>query len=113
MKKLLIITCILYFAVGSNVFANEPTYSETFLNSLHKNIDRTAAPVVNKERELNAKQREVQNVPQQQITARRRQLEAQQNAQQELINKKKQQIQAEKDLLNQQKNNIKNLFYVE
>lgn len=113
MKKFLIMTCILSFAVGTGAFAEEPTYTETFLNSVHKNIDRTAAPLVDKERELNARQKETQNIPQQQIAARRRQLEAQQNAQQELINKKKQQIQAEKDLLNQQKNNIKNLFYVE
>lgn len=113
MKKLLITMCFLSLVIGAQIFAEEPTYTETFINTLHKNIDRTAEPVLNQERELNARQKSIQDMRQQQLMEKRQQLNAKQDAQLELINRKKQQIQAEKDILNQQKNGIKNLFSVE
>lgn len=115
MKKfgtLLIAACVVSFIASAKTFAEE-TYSETLLNSLHQNINKTAAPIVNKERELNAKQKAAQDLQQQQITARRNQIQAQQDAQQALINKKKQQVQSQKDLLEQQKNGLKNIFSVQ
>lgn len=113
MKKILTALCIITLVAGSQAFAEETTYTETLLNSLHQNINKKAEPLVNKEKEINAKQKALQDMQQQQIIDRKKQLDTQKNMPQQLINNKKQQIQTQKDLLNQQKNGIKNLFSVE
>lgn len=101
MKKVLI-AAILSLMVTSSVIAAD-TYTESLLNSVQKKIDTTAAPVVNREKQIRAQQQAFN--PQN----RAQDAQAQQQA---LINKKKQQIQNQKDLFNNEKNEIKNIFLV-
>lgn len=112
MKKNLIVTLTLSFALGAQVFAAD-TYTEGLLNSFQQKVNQTAAPVVNTEKQLKEKQRALQELPQNQVYAKRQQIDAQQQAQLELINKKRQQVQTQKDLFNQQKNELKNIFSVQ
>lgn len=79
------------------------TFSGALLNSVQRKIDNTAAPVVNKEREIKAKQEALDP---------RNKIQSTKDQQQALVDKKKQQIQAQKDLLNNQKNELKNIFTV-
>lgn len=96
MRKILLTTCVLSLALGAKAFAAD-TYTGALVNSLNKKINQAAAPVINKEKEINA----LQNAPQQKM-----------NTQQDLIYKKQQQIQKQKDLLKNEKNDLKNLFQV-
>lgn len=100
MKKILLTTCILSLAFGVKTFAAD-TYTGALVDSLNQKINKAAAPVVNKEKEIQAQQRALQNMPQQKV-----------NTQQDLIYKKQQQIQKQKDLLQNEKNELKNLFQV-
>lgn len=101
MKKLLVSAFVLSLAVCAPAFADE-TYTGHYVNLLNNKINQAAAPLVNKENELNQKQ----------LQAKQKQ-QAQLDAQQQAINNKKQQIQNQKDLFNQEKNNIKSLFSVQ
>lgn len=105
MKKILLATCVLTLALGTKTFAAD-TYTGALVDSLNQKINKAASPVVNKEKELQDKQRAIQNLQNQPIGIK-------QPAQLELINKKQQQIQTQKDLYNQQKKELKNLFSVE
>lgn len=96
MKKFLLASCILSLAIGVKAFAAD-TYTGALVDSLNQKINKAAAPVINKEREINA----LKNAPQQKM-----------NTQQDLIYKKQQQIQKQKELLQNEKNDLKNLFQV-
>lgn len=109
MKKILLATCVLSLIIGAKTFAAD-TYTGGLVESLNQKIDKVAAPVVNKEKELQEKQKAAQALQLKQVADKKQQLEARQKAQQELVNKKKQQIQTQKDLLKQQKNELKSLF---
>ncbi len=111
MKKFLLATCVLSLAIGAKAFAAD-TYTGGLIESLNKKIDKVAAPVVNKEKQVQAKQKEAQALKQKQIDAKKKELEARQKAQQELVKKKKQQVQAQKDLFKQEKEDIKNIFKI-
>lgn len=115
MKKILIASSICLLAATSAMAAD--TYTGTLLESFQKKVDSKAAPIVNKEKELQAKQKAVLELKQkqeaerqQQLAARQALLEEQKKQQEELINKKKQQIQAQKDALKQQKEDWKSIF---
>lgn len=109
MKKILSVACILSLLIGSRVFAAE-TYTGGLVDSLNQKINKVASPVVNKEKEVKAKQKAIQELKQKQLEEQKKQAEARQKAQKELIEKKKQQIQDQKTLFNQQKEEIKNIF---
>lgn len=109
MKKVLLTACVLSLVLGAKTFAAD-TYTGGLIDSLNQKINKATAPVVNKEKELQEKQKAAQELKQKQIDAQKKQLEAKQKAQQELVNKKKQQVQAQKELFQQQKKEIKSLF---
>lgn len=96
MKKILLVTCVLSLALGTKAFAAD-TYTGALVDSLNKKINQAAAPAINKEKEIKA----LQSMPQQKV-----------NTQQDIIYKKQQQIQKQKDLLQNEKNDLKNLFQV-
>jgi hypothetical protein len=98
MKKILLTTCVLSLALGAKAFAAD-TYTGALVDSLNQKINKVASPVMNKEKEIQAQQKSLQNLPQQKM-----------NTQQDLVNKKKQEIQKQKNLLNQEKSDLKNLF---
>lgn len=100
MKKILLATFILSLMLGAKAVAAD-TYTGALVDSLNQKINKAAAPVVNKEKEIQAQQKALQNLPQQKATT-----------QQDLIYKKQQQIQKQKDLLKQEKNDLKNLFQI-
>lgn len=100
MKKILVATCVLSLAIGAKAFAAD-TYTGALVDSLNQKINKAAAPAINKEKEIQAQQKALQNMPQQKVTT-----------QQDLIYKKQQQIQKQKNLLQQEKNDLKNLFKV-
>lgn len=112
MKKILLATCVLSLALGTKAFAAD-TYTGGLVDSLNQKINKVAAPVVNKEKEVQAKQKAIQDLKQKQIDEQKKQIEAKQKAQQELIDKKKQLINNQKELFQQQKKELKNLFSVE
>lgn len=101
MKKILA-AAILTLMISSSAIAAD-TFSGALLNSVQKKIDNTAAPVVNKEKEIKAKQEALDP---------RNKIQSTKDQQQALVDKKKQQIQAQKDLLNNQKNELKNIFTI-
>lgn len=101
MKKLLL-TAIISLMVTSTAMAAE-TYTEGLLNSFQKKVNDKAAPVVNTEKQIRAQQQALN--PQNNI----QNVQAQQ---QDLINKKRQQIQAQKDALKQQQQGIKDIFTI-
>lgn len=101
MKKILSAT-IIALMVTSAAFA-EGTYSEGLLNSFNKKVNDAAAPVVNKEKQIKAQQTALN--PQNKVSDVQKQ-------QQDLINKKKQQVQAQKNLLDNEKNELKGLFTI-
>lgn len=101
MKKVLVAT-VISLMVASSAFAAD-TYTGALLNSFQKKINDTAAPVVNKEQQIRAQQQALS--PQNKVSD----VQAQQQA---LINKKKQQIDAQKNLLNNEKNELKSIFSV-
>lgn len=101
MKRFLIAASI-FLLVSSSALAAD-TYTGALLESVQKKIDSTAAPIVNKEKQL--------KVQQQALNPQNKVLDAQRQ-QQELINKKKQQIQAQKDLLNNEKDELKSIFSI-
>ena len=109
MKKILLTTCILSLMLGTKALAAD-TYTGSFVESLSNKINAVAAPVVDKEKQLQEKQLETQNLKQQQLEAQKQQLEAKQKAQQELIEKKKQQIETQKGLFQQLKQQFLGLF---
>ena len=88
--------------IASSAMAAD-TYTGTLLNSFQKKVNDAAAPVVNKEQQIRAQQQALS--PQNKVND----VQAQQQA---LINKKKQQVQAQKDLLNNEKNELKGIFSV-
>lgn len=112
MKKRLFITLLSATSIISPAFSAD-TYTGALLNSFQQKIDKTAAPVVNKEKQIRDQQAAAQAISQQKAYDRQQQLEAQQKAQQELINKKKQQLQNQKNLLNNEKNELKSIFSVQ
>lgn len=101
MKKVLLAT-VISLMVASSAFAAD-TYTGALLNSVQKKIDAKAAPIVNKEQQIRAQQQALS--PQNKVND----VQAQQQA---LINKKKQQIDAQKNLLNNEKNELKSIFSV-
>lgn len=109
MKKVLLATCVLSLTLGAKAFATD-TYTGGLVDSLNQKINKVTAPVVNEEKKMQEQQKAAQDLKQKQLDAQKQQIEARQKAQQELIDKKKQQVQNQKDLLNQQKNELKNLF---
>lgn len=110
MKKLLTLA-ILSSMLMSAAMATE-TVTGDFLNSVYKKIDAKAAPVVNKEKQMREQQQAALELRQKQEAEKRAQLEAKQKAQQELVDKKKKQIQSTKDSFKQQKQELKDLFQV-
>lgn len=112
MKKNLMFSLILSAAIISPAFSVD-TYTGSLLESMQKKIDSTAAPVVNKEKQIRDQQAATQALSQKQACERQRQIQEQQRMQQELVNKKKQQVQTQKDLLNQQKQELKGLFSIQ
>ncbi|MBP7211813.1 hypothetical protein KBA27_03170 [bacterium] len=132
MKKLLTTALILSFAMGlgSQVFADttttagttttttttttteDDTFTGALLERLHKKIDKTASPIVNKEKAYNAQQKAWKENNEKQVAAQKKAYEERQKAQQEAINKKKEQVQKQKSLWQEQKNMLKNLFSV-
>lgn len=100
MKKIFLTTCVLSLVLGTKSLAAD-TYTGALVDSLNQRINKAASPVIEKEREIQAKQNTLQAMPQQKIYA-----------QQDLVNKKKQEIQKQKNLLQQEKNDLKNLFQV-
>jgi len=101
MKKVLLATMVSLMIASSAMAAD--TYTGTLLNSFQKKVNDAAAPVVNKEQQIRAQQQALS--PQNKVND----VQAQQQA---LINKKKQQVQAQKDLLNNEKNELKGIFSV-
>lgn len=110
MKKILLATCVLTLALGTKTFAAD-TYTGELVDALNQKINKVAAPVVNKEKELQEKQKAAQELQLKQIADKKQQIEASQKAQQELVNKKKQQIQTQKELFQEQKKGIMSLFH--
>lgn len=108
MKKFLIITCIASLTTVPAFAAD--TYTGNFIESVNTKINQVAAPVVNKEKELQAKQKEAQELKIKQLEEKQKLIDAQQKAQQELINQKKQEIQAQKDFWQKQKELWKSIF---
>lgn len=113
MKKVLISGLFLTLITVLPAISADDTYTGGLLNSFQKKVNDTAAPVVNKEKQMRDQQAALQSAKQKQALDRQKQIEAQQKAQQELVNKKKQQLQNSKDMLNQQKEGLKNLFSVQ
>lgn len=109
MKKFLIAACI-SLMVASTATATE-TYTGALLNSVQKKIDAKAAPIVSKEAKIR-EQADIKAQGQKQISDKQSQLYAKQQAQLELVNKKKQQVQAQKDALKKEKDDIKSLFTI-
>jgi septin family protein len=101
MKKVLTTALIMSFILTTQAYAAD-TYTQTWLDAVNSKIDKTAAPVLEKEKAVRAQQKAAQDKQQASV-----------KAQQDLVAKKKQQVQTQKDLLNQQKNEIKNLFTIE
>lgn len=102
MKKILIATFVMSLTLTVPAFAAD-TYTGSLLESVQKKIDNTAAPIVNKERQIKAQQQALN--PQNKV------LDAQKQ-QQDLVNKKKQQIQAQKDAFNKEKEDLKSIFTI-
>lgn len=117
MKKFLIGACL--FSIITVPAMAADTYTGGMVKSLNQKINKAAAPVVNKEKEIKQqeaalKQREknAQELKQKQIDARKKQIKANQKAQQNAVAKKKQQVQAQKDLLKKEKEDIKSIFTI-
>lgn len=102
MKKLLIVLGISLMVVPAVMAAD--TYTGSLLESVQKKIDSTAAPAVNKEKQIRAQQQALN--PQNKVYDVQKQ-------QQDLIDKKKKQVQAQKDLIKNEKNEIKNIFSIQ
>lgn len=114
MKKVLISGLFLtLITVLPAVSADEDTFTGGLLNSFQKKVNDTAAPVVNREKQIRDQQTAMQYASQQKAFDRQKQIEEQQRAQQELVNKKKQQLQNQKDMLRQQQEGFKSLFSVQ
>lgn len=112
MKKILTAACIISIAFASSAFAAD-TYLGGLLETQQKKVDAAVSPAINKEREIRQKQADLQATSQKQISNKPNLIQDQQRAQQELINKKQQQIQAQKDALKKQKDDLKNLFTIQ
>lgn len=112
MKKILIATLVLSVALTAKVYA-AGTYTETLLDTVHQKINDKAAPVVNKEKKLQEKQKAAQELKLKEVAAKKKFIEDKQKAQQELVEKKKQQIKDQKELFKKQKEEIKGLFSIE
>lgn len=112
MKKILITTYLLSSLIAIPALAAD-TYTGTLLENFNNKINSTAAPIVNKEKEFNEKQKAAQELQQRQIADQKAQIEARQKAQQELVNKKKQQLKMQRDEFKQEKNELKSLFSVQ
>lgn len=112
MKKIITASLILSLTLCAAAFAAD-TYTEGLLNSFQQKVNQTAAPVVNTEKQLKDKQKQLQELPQNQVNVKKQQADAAQQAQMELLNKKKQQLQSQKDMLDYQRKEIKNLFSVQ
>lgn len=110
MKKFLIASSI-SLLITSSAFAAD-TYTGSFFEAQQKKLDAQTSKIVNKEKQIQAQKNAVTGYGQNQEAARKQQLEAQQRAQQELIDRKKKQIQATKDSLNQQKQDLKDIFSI-
>lgn len=110
MKKIVVATMV-SLMVASSAMAVE-TYTGSLLNSVQKKIDAKAAPIVNQEAQIRAQQKALTGFPQQQVSDKKSALTAQQKAQQELINKKKNQIKAQQDLFKNEKNELKSIFTI-
>lgn len=113
MKKVLISGLFLTLISVLPAISADDTFTGGLLNSFQQKVNNTAVPVVNKEKQIRDQQAAMQYASQQKAFDRQKQLEEQQRAQQELINKKKQQLQNQKDMLNQQKQDLKGLFSIQ
>lgn len=58
MKKILLATCVLSLVIGTKAIAAD-TYTGGLVESLNQRIDKIAAPVVNKEKQVQTKQKEI------------------------------------------------------
>lgn len=112
MKKILLLTCVLSVAIYAKTFAAD-TYTGALVDALNQKVNKVAAPVVNKEKELQEKQKSIQQLKQTQLEEQQKQIDAKQKAQQELINKKRNQLQGQKDLIKNETNDLKKLFSIE
>ena len=117
MKKVLIATLVSLMITSTAMAAD--TYVGSFLEKQEAKLNNAASPLVNKEKQLQAKQNAVLGLKQQQETERQNQLVAQkkalaerQAAQQALVNKKKQDIQTTKDSFKKDAQDLKNIFTI-
>jgi len=117
MKKVLIATLVSLMVTSTAMAAD--TYVGSFLEKQEAKLNNAASPLVNKEKQLQAKQNAVLGLKQQQETERQNQLVAQkkalaerQAAQQALVNKKKQDIQTTKDSFKKDAQDLKNIFTI-
>lgn len=111
MKKILIATCVLSVTMATSVMAAD-TFTGSFIEAQQKKIDAKAAPIINKEKQIRDQQQAAQVLQVKQALEKKQQLEAQKKAQEDLLAKKKQQVNSVKDSFKQQKNEIKGLFSV-
>jgi len=115
MKKFLIITMV-SLMVTSTAFAAD-TYTGALLEVAQKKLETKASPLIQKERELQAKQNAAVDLRNQQeaerqllLIQRQQQFDEAQRKQRELIDKKKQQLQEQKSFWQGQKQFWKDMF---